>query len=325
MKCLAKALRFAALLATGLIAWPCASLAQAWPAKPVRIVVAFGPGGTADVLGRLIAAELSTAFGQQFFVENKPGNSGAIGSAQVVRAEPDGYTLLIGGAGPHLTGPAINPNIGYETMRDFSHIAMIAGDGFMLAASPALGVKKFADLINIARDNPVACGSPGAGSQGHLLQLLINRTVGIKLQPVPYRSAADNMTDLLGDHIALALQPAISVGEHVRAGKAVGLAVASLERNAMFGDVPTFVELGYPAVQGISWFWLAGPKDIPGDIIDRLNREVRRIVQSPKIKEQFASSGLTTMDVDVAALNKILAEEVAQWGALAKDVGLTVQ
>jgi tripartite-type tricarboxylate transporter receptor subunit TctC len=325
MKCLAKALRFAALLATGLIAWPCASLPEAWPAKPVRIVVAFGPGGTADVLGRLIAAELSTAFGQQFFVENKPGNSGATGSAHVVRAEPDGYTLLIGGAGPHLTGPAINPNIGYETMRDFSHIAMIAGDGFMLAASPALGVKKFADLINIARDNPVACGSPGAGSQGHLLQLLINRTVGIKLQPVPYRSAADNMTDLLGDHIALALQPAISVGEHVRAGKAVGLAVASLERNAMFGDVPTFVELGYPAVQGISWFWLAGPKDIPGDIIDRLNREVRRIVQSPKIKEQFASSGLTTMDVDVAALNKILAEEVAQWGALAKDVGLTVQ
>ena len=325
MKCLAKALRFAALLATGLIAWPCASLPQAWPAKPVRIVVAFGPGGTADVLGRLIAAELSNAFGQQFFVENKPGNSGATGSAHVVRAEPDGYTLLIGGAGPHLTGPAINPNIGYETMRDFSHIAMIAGDGFMLAASPALGVKKFADLINIARDNPVACGSPGAGSQGHLLQLLINRTVGIKLQPVPYRSAADNMTDLLGDHIALALQPAISVGEHVRAGKAVGLAVASLERNAMFGDVPTFVELGYPAVQGISWFWLAGPKDIPGDIIDRLNREVRRIVQSPKIKEQFASSGLTTTDVDVAALNKILAEEVAQWGALAKDVGLTVQ
>jgi tripartite-type tricarboxylate transporter receptor subunit TctC len=325
MKCLAKALRFAALLATGLIAWPCASLPEAWPAKPVRIVVAFGPGGTADVLGRLIAAELSNAFGQQFFVENKPGNSGATGSAHVVRAEPDGYTLLIGGAGPHLTGPAINPNIGYETMRDFSHIAMIAGDGFMLAASPALGVKKFADLINIARDNPVACGSPGAGSQGHLLQLLINRTVGIKLQPVPYRSAADNMTDLLGDHIALALQPAISVGEHVRAGKAVGLAVASLERNAMFGDVPTFVELGYPAVQGISWFWLAGPKDIPGDIIDRLNREVRRIVQSPKIKEQFASSGLTTTDVDVAALNKILAEEVAQWGALAKDVGLTVQ
>jgi tripartite-type tricarboxylate transporter receptor subunit TctC len=324
MKWLAKALRLAAILATT-IAWPSLSLAQGWPVKPVKIIVAFGPGGTADVLGRLVAAELSSAFGQQFFVENKPGNSGAIGSAQAARAEPDGYTLLIAGAGPHLTGPAINPNIGYETMRDFSHIAMIAGDSFMLAASPALGVKTFGDLINIARDKPVACGSPGAGSQGHLLQILINRTAGIKLQPVPYRSAADNMTDLLGNHIALALQPAISVGEQVRAGKAVGLAVASPERNPTFADIPTFVELGYPAVQGVSWFWLAGPKNIPTDIVTRLNSEVRRIVRSPKIKEQLSSNGLSTIDVDVAGLNKVVADEVILWGAMAKNVGLTVQ
>lgn len=324
MKCLADALRLAALLAM-LLALPCASLAHDWPVKPVRIVVAFGPGGTADVLGRLMAGELSSAFGQQFYVENKPGNSGAIGSAQVARAEPDGYTLLIAGAGPHLTGPAINPNIGYETMRDFSHIAMIAGDSFMLAASPALGVKTFGDLVNIARDKPVACGSPGAGSQGHLLQVLINNAVNIRLQPVPYRSAADNMTDLIGNHIPLALQPAISVGEHVRAGKAVGLAVASPQRNPTFADVPTFAELGYPAVQGISWFWLAGPKNIPADIVEKLNGEVRRILRSQKIKEQLSSNGLSTIDVDVAGLNEVVAKEVMLWGALAKDVGLTVQ
>ena len=147
---------------------------------------------------------MSKEFGQQFYVENHAGNAGAIGSAQVVRAEPDGYTLLIGGAGPHLTGPAINPNVGYVTMRDFTHIAMIAGDSFMLAASNSLGVKSFADLVKIARDKPVSCGSPGAGSQGHLIQLLINRAVGIKLQPVPYRGAAENMTDLVGDHVSLA-------------------------------------------------------------------------------------------------------------------------
>ena len=122
-----------------------------------------------------------------------------------------------------------------------------------------------------------------------------------------------------------ALQPAISVGEQVRAGKAVGLAVASPERNPTFADIPTFVELGYPAVQGVSWFWLAGPKNIPTDIVMRLNSEVRRIVRSPKIKEQFSSNGLSTIDVDVAGLNEVVAKEVMLWGALAKDVGLTVQ
>src|ERR1700732_1229437 len=140
MKWPAKASRVAAILATT-IAWPCLSLAQDWPVKPVKIVVAFGPGGTADVLGRLVAAELSSAFGQQFYVENKPGNSGAIGSALIARAEPDGYSLLVAGSGPHLTGPAINPNIGYDPLQDFTHVAMIAADSFVLVANPALGAR----------------------------------------------------------------------------------------------------------------------------------------------------------------------------------------
>ena len=190
-----KAIGPAPLLAL-VLASPVCHAQEAWPAKPVKIIVAFGPGGTADVLGRIMATELSNAFHQQFFVENKPGNSGSVGSAQVARAEPDGYTLLIGGAGPHLTGPAINPNIGYVTMRDFTHIAMIAGDSFMLAGSRELGAKTFADLVKIARDTPVSCGTPGSGSQGHLIMELINHAAGLKLQPVPYRGAAENMTDL---------------------------------------------------------------------------------------------------------------------------------
>ena len=271
---------------------PHAASAQDWPTKPVRIVVGFGPGGTADVLARIVANELSDAFKQQFIVENKPGNSGAIGSAQVMRAEPDGYTLLIGGAGPQLTGPAINPNIGYQTMRDFTHIAMIAGDSFMLAASPQLGVKSFADLVALARTRPVSCGNPGAGSMGHLVQLVIDRAAGIKLQPVPYRGAAENMTDLLGNHVDLALQPAISVGAHVKAGKAFGLAVTSAERNPVFGDIPTFAELGYPQVHGVAWFWLAGPKNMPPELVTRLNVEMRRIIKSPRVQEQFARTAL---------------------------------
>src|SRR5882672_361491 len=148
-----------ALLAT-LSLWPAThARTQEWPGRPVKIVVAFAPGGSADQFGRLVAAELSVAFRQQFFVENRAGNSGAIGSAQVARAEPDGYTLLIGGSGPHLTGPAINPNIGYDPLTDFSHIAMIAGDTYALAANPALGARMLADVIRLAHERPLASAS----------------------------------------------------------------------------------------------------------------------------------------------------------------------
>src|SRR4249920_2148793 len=163
-------------LATALIAtlwlWSATAVAEDWPARPVKIVVAFAPGGSADQFGRLLAAELSAAFKQQFFVENRAGNSGAIGSAQVARAEADGYTLLIGGSGPHLTGPAINPNIGYDPLKDFTHIAMIGADSYAWAANPALGVKSIADLVSLAktrRQNPITSSSPGPGSLGHLL------------------------------------------------------------------------------------------------------------------------------------------------------------
>src|SRR5882672_3964673 len=142
-----------------LVAMPASARADDWPSHPVRVVVAFGAGGSADILGRLVAAELSDAFNQRFFVENRPGNSGSIGSTVVARAEPDGYTLLIGGSGPHLTGPAINPNIGYDPMRDFSHIAMIAGDTYALAANPALGARMLADVIRLAHERPLASAS----------------------------------------------------------------------------------------------------------------------------------------------------------------------
>ncbi|MSQ51105.1 MAG: tripartite tricarboxylate transporter substrate binding protein [Betaproteobacteria bacterium] len=307
------------------LGWAAAATAQNWPNKPVRIVVGFGAGGTADVLARLLIADLTKVFGEQFIVENRPGSGGAVGSAVVVRAEPDGYTLLIGGAGPHLVGPAVNKNIEYRTMRDFTHVAMIAGDSAMLAASPALGVNSLADLIKVARDKDVTAGTPGVGSQGHLIVELINQTLKIRLVPVAYKGAAEAMSDLIGNHVSLALQPAISVGAHVQARKAVGLGVTSPARNPIFSSVPTFAELGYPQIRGTSWFWLTGPANVPAPVVERLNREVRKIINSPDIEKQFAKLALLKLDLDVPALNKFLAEEVALWGGLAEKIGLQVQ
>jgi tripartite-type tricarboxylate transporter receptor subunit TctC len=297
--------------------------AQEWPSRPVKIVVAFAPGGSADQLGRLFAAELSTAFGQQFYVENKPGNSGSIGSAQVARAEPDGYTLLVAGSGAHLTGPAINPNIGYDPLQDFTHIAMIAADSFVLAASPALGVTSVADLVKLARTQPLTSSSPSAGSLGHLILEELKRRAGIDIQHVP--SPNSGMLDVLGNHISMSFTTLLTAGEHIRSGRMVGLGVTSIERNPAYPNIATFAEQGYPEVHGETWFWLAGPKNLPPAIVGRLNQEVRRILKLPRTQAYIRQMALTTRDLDPAGVTDFVRQEFAYWAPLAKEVGLRVQ
>jgi tripartite-type tricarboxylate transporter receptor subunit TctC len=300
--------------------------AEDWPSRPVKIVVAFAPGGSADQFGRLLAIELSATFKQQFFVENRPGNSGAIGSAQVARAEADGYTLLIGGSGPHLTGPAINPNIGYDPLRDFTHIAMIGADSYAWAANPALGAKSIAELVALAKnrkDNPITSSSPGPGSLGHLLIEQFKRKAGIDIQHVPAPNSG--LTDVLGNHISMTLTAMMTVGEQVKAGQLVALAVTSTERNPVFKGIPTFAEQGYPDVRGDTWFWLCGPKGLPPDVVNKLSEATRRIVKSPKVQEHFQKLALLSKDLDVEAVQKFIAEEYAFWAPLARDAGLKVQ
>jgi tripartite-type tricarboxylate transporter receptor subunit TctC len=297
--------------------------AQEWPARPVKIVVAFASGGSADQLGRLFAAELSTALGQHFYVENKPGNSGSIGSAQIARAEPDGYSLLVAGSGPHLTGPAINPNIGYDPLRDFTHIAMMAGDSYVLAANPAMGATSIAAMVKLARGKPLTSSSPGAGSLGHLILEQFKRRAGVDIQHVPAPNSG--MLDVLGNHISMSLTTLLTAGEHIRSGGMVGLAVTSSERNPVYRSIPTFGEQGYPDVRGETWFWLAAPKNLPASIVGRLSREIRRIVTLPKTQAYLDQMALMSRDLDPAAVTGFVREEFGYWAPLAKDVGLRVQ
>jgi tripartite-type tricarboxylate transporter receptor subunit TctC len=297
--------------------------AQEWPAKPVKIVVPFSAGGSSDQLARLLALELSAAFKQQFYVENRAGSSGAVGSAQVARSEPDGYTFVNAGSGPHLTGPAINPNIGYDPLKDFTHVAMVAADSFVLVAGSALGATSIADLIRVGRGKPLTSASPGPGSLGHLLVERLKRRTGLDIQHVPAQNSGVN--EVLGNHISLTMTTLLTVGEQIKAGKVVPLAVSTLARHPAYPDVPTFAEQGYPDVRGDTWFWLAGPKNLPVEIVNRLNGEVRRINKSAKMREYFERSALSTKDLDAAAVAKFVADEYAFWAPLAKEVGLTVQ
>ena len=311
-----------AVTCLGALASPAAQ-AQEWPSKPVKIVVPFAPGGSSDQLPRLLAAELSASLKQHFYVENRAGSSGAVGSAQVARSEPDGHTLVHAGSGPHLTGPVINPNIGYDTFRDFTHIVMTAGDTYGFIANPALGVKSVGELVTLARTRPVTSSSPGAGSLGHLILEQFKRKAGIDIQHVPAPNSG--LGDVLGNHISLTLTALLTAGEQVRAGKLIALAVTSVKRNPAYPDIPTFAEQGYPDVRGDTWFWLAGPKNLPPPMVNKLNLEVRRIIKSPKVQEHFNQLALLTADLDPDAVTKFVASEYAFWAPLAKDMGLKVQ
>jgi tripartite-type tricarboxylate transporter receptor subunit TctC len=297
--------------------------AQDWPAKPVKIVVPFAAGGSSDQLARLLAGELNATFKQQFFIENRAGSAGALGSAQVARAEPDGYTFVNAGSGPHLTGPAINPNIGYDPLNDFTHIAMEAADSFVFVAGSALGVKSIAELVALARTKPLTSASPGPGSLGQLILERFKRRAGIDIQHVPAPNSG--MNEVLGNHISLTLTTLLTAGEMIRSGKVVPLAVTSAQRHPAYPDIPTFAEQGFPDTRGDTWFWLAGPKNLPATIVGKLNAEIRRINKTEKMRAHFERLALSTLDLDPAAVAKFVADEYAFWAPLAKEAGLAVQ
>jgi tripartite-type tricarboxylate transporter receptor subunit TctC len=294
-----------------------ASHAQEWPNRPVKVIVPFAAAGTTDRMGRLIAEELSKAFKQQFYVENRAGGGGVIGAAQVAHADPDGYTL--GGYGPHIFAPATTGNLGYDPLADFTHIAMIGGESFIIVANPALGVRSFAELVQLAktRTAPLNMASPGQATLGALVVEQLMRKPGLlpTLNHVPYRGGGPVMTDLLGNHVPVACITLSAAIEHIHAGTLVPLALISTERVAALNNVPTIVELGHPDIGGAIWSWLAGPKQLPAPMVTRLNQEVRRALQTPELKQRFERDLFLSMDVDPTALNAFIAGELKRWTA----------
>ena len=297
--------------------------ATTWPSKPIRLVVAFSAGGTADIFARLIGPELSSALGQQIIVENRAGGAGATGSAFVANAEPDGHTLLMCGSGPQITAPIINPNVGYDPVRDFTHLAMIAGDGYVLVANADNGIKSVAQMKASGR-TAITTASPGTASLGHLLIEQAKRRTGLDLVHVPYKSSGDGINDLFGNHIGLVMSPVINASAQIRAGKVVAIGLTAPERNSALPDVPTFKEQGYD-VNGLTWFWLCGPKSLPAAFTARLAGEVRRIVKLPQIKHVLDRDALVTPDLEPGKVTEFVAAEIAQWTPLIKEIGLKMQ
>jgi len=301
------------------------SQAQDWPDRPVKIVVPFAAGGSADRMGRTVADGLSKAFKQQFYVENRPGGGGAIASLQVARSDPDGYSLVVAGSASHITTVAAVANVGYDPVADFSHIAMIGGESYVLAAHPSLGVTSLADLAERAKRSttPLNVGSPGLGTLGQYIVEQLRREVSMTgLNHVPYRGGAPLATDLLGNHVSIGCLPIAVIQQQIAAGNLVPLAVSSTERVPLLKNVPTFRELGYKDIGGSVWFWLAGPKGLPAATVEKLSREVRQIVASPAVQEQFAREALLTMDAGPTEVVAYMTERLKYWNNFIQETGL---
>lgn len=291
-----------------------------WPAKPVRIVVSYGPGGAADTLARLFAEALSTAFGKQFYVENRPGGGSVVGSDMVARSAGDGYTFMLSGMSTHVLAPAMNRNAGFDPMRDFTHVAYLGGAPNMFVVHPTFGAASFAAFMARAKGEKdgLQYVSPGVGSVGNLVAEYLAAKENIRLTHVAYRGGAGALVDLVAGHVKVGMMSFSTAGEHVRAGKLIPLAISSAARLADFPDVPTLNELGYPDLVATTWWALSAPAGLPQEIADKVNRAIAASFGLPQVRRQLAQDAVETKVMTPAEVAQFMQAEIDKWAPIAR-------
>ena len=257
--------------------WTNAALAQSWPAKPVKIVAPFAPGGSADTLGRIVAQKLSESLKENFVVENRPGAGGVIGSEAVAKAAPDGYTLVVSGVASHAVAPALPRGTPYDPVKDFTHIALFGGPPAVLVVNPEVPAQDLKAFIALLKKEPgkYSYGSPGNGTHGQLVAELFKHLAGVEMQHVPYKGASNAMADLIAGHIQAASTTLSTAAGQIHGGKARALAISTAKRLPDYPNVPTYAEMGYKDLVATIWFSLTGPAAMPADIVEKLNAAVR--------------------------------------------------
>src|SRR5258708_7010882 len=297
--------------------------AQGWPAKTGRIVVPFAPGGPADTLGRLVSQKLSETLKENFIIENRGGAGGVIGSELVAKAAPDGYTLVVSGVATHCIAPALSKSFPFDPLRDFTHIALFGGPPGVLVVNPALPARDLKQFIAYARKDPgkLAYGSPGNGTQGHLIAEQLKQVAGIEMTHVPYKGASLAVADLIAGHVPVTSTTLTTAATQIKAGRARALAVSSVKRVPEFPEVPTFAELGYPELTASIWFSLSGPAGIAPEIVSRLNAEVRRTLQAADVRERLRPEGIEPGDLDPGQFTAFLAAAAQDGGPIGSATG----
>jgi tripartite-type tricarboxylate transporter receptor subunit TctC len=314
--CLAAGLTLVAMLTP---AW---AQSQAYPQKPVKVVVAFTAGGTTDILARTVAQQLSDRLKQPFVIDNKPGAGGNLGTELVVRSAPDGYTLIVNSVGPIAVNPTLYGKLPYNPLTDLVPIVQIADVPNVLVIHPSVPANTLEELVAYAKAHPgkLNYGSTGIGTSSHLSSFMLSKRVGFEATHIPYKGA-DALKDLLAGRIQFMFATIPSVMTHITAGKLKPIAVSSLKRSRSMPDVPTVVEKGFPQFEAGSWFGFFAPKGTPEAVITLVNKTVNEILQVPAIEQQMVAQGADPAGGTPAQFGQFVQREHDKWRAIVRDSG----
>jgi tripartite-type tricarboxylate transporter receptor subunit TctC len=312
-----------ALLLAAVAAAGSSAYAQSYPARPIRLIVPFAPGGTTDILARMIGQKLASSLGQQVVVDNRSGAGGIIGSELAARAAPDGYTLAIGHVGTLAINVSLQPKLPYDPVRDFAPVTLVAIMPNALVVSNNVAAKSVKEFIALARSRPeeVMYGSAGNGSTTHLGMVYLSMLAHVKLTHVPYKGAGPAIADLIAGNISAMVPGILPVMTHVKTGKLRLLAVTTHNRLAIFPDIPTIAESGVPGYEFTNWIAVVGPAAMPRPIVSRLNAEIATALAQPDLKERLALEGGEATASSPSELGARIKAEIARWAPVVKASG----
>jgi tripartite-type tricarboxylate transporter receptor subunit TctC len=311
-----------ATVSVALGALPGTACAQDFPSKPIRLVVGFPPGGSNDLVARVIAPRLAESLGQPVIIENRPGANATIGTAFVAAAAPDGYVLTLGSVSPLVLSPFTYDKLAYDTQRDFAGVSTVALTPEVIALHPSVPVKTMKDLIALARKRQVSLGSAGNGGLPHLAIELLKNDSKTPFLHVPFKGAAPAVSDAVAGHVDGIIMDLPAASTMIRDGRLRAIAVTNTSRSPVLPDTPTSVEQGFPAVTAVNWFALMAPAKTPRPVLDRLHKALIGVTQLAAIREQFAKMGIEPFtQASPDAFTRFLADEMVRWGALVKSSG----
>lgn len=313
-----------ALAVAGLLPFSGAWAQPAWPAKPIKLVIPFAPGGVTDTSGRIIADYLGKRLGQQVVADNRPGASGNIGSQVVASAEPDGYTLLLVLDGTFVINPHVYDKVPFDPLRDFSTIGKIGDSTTILVAHPGFKANNMRELIDMSKALPsgISYGTSGTGSIVHLAGELLKQRTGANLVHIPYKGGAPAIADALAGHTPLAFASAASVQNHLKSGNLKALGVPSGKRSRQYPEIPTFAESGWADFDINSWVGLVAPAKTPRAIVERLNTELNAALADPEVRSKLEAAGITATPGTAEAFSATIRKELALYGGVVKAAGI---
>jgi tripartite-type tricarboxylate transporter receptor subunit TctC len=313
-----------AAAALSLLAGP-AVAQDSYPSKPIRLVVPFVPGGVTDSSGRLIADFLGRRLGQQVIVDNKPGASGNIGTAQVVQAPADGYTLLLAFDGTMVINPHVFAKVPFDTLKDFAPVGKIGNATLILVANPEVPAKTLQEVIALSKTKPLPYGTSGIGGTPHIAGEMLAQRTGARLEHVPYKGGGQAMTDVMGGAIPLVYTAVAGAQSHVKAGKLKAIAVSSARRSSSLPDVPTFAEAGVPDLVADSWVGILAPAATPPAVLARLNAELNAVLNDPVVRERLATLGIEPTPGTPDQFRQAMQKDLAAYGPIVKGAGIKIE